>query len=158
MRTAPECGADELLRCRNNGEEIRGLESRATDQATVNIGLSQQLRRIARIHAAAVKHRHASGLVAGCSQLRTQHGMNLLGLLGRGGLASAYGPDRLIGHHQLAHAWTDLVNHGCQLTLDHDFCLTGFTLRQGLAHADDGRNALTSAAWALAATTASVSP
>ena len=28
MRTTPECGADELLRCRNNGEEIRGLERR----------------------------------------------------------------------------------------------------------------------------------
>jgi hypothetical protein len=52
----------------------------------------------------------------------------------------------------------DLMNHGCQLTLDHGFGLTRFTLRQGLAHADDGRDALGQRGLGLGSTTASVSP
>ena len=47
----------------------------ATDQAAVNIGLGQQGRRIAGIHAAAVENSHAVGAGAGRLQLLAQHQM-----------------------------------------------------------------------------------
>ena len=52
--------------------------------------------------------------LAAC-QLRAQHGMHLLRLLGRGGLAGTDGPDRLIGHDHFADAMAVEVNHRRQL-------------------------------------------
>lgn len=43
-----------LFRSGHNGGEIRRLQGRAADQAAVHIGLSQQLRRVTRIHGATV--------------------------------------------------------------------------------------------------------
>ena len=91
-------------------------------------------------------------------QLRAQHRMHLLRLLGRGGLAGADGPDGLVGHHDLADAVAVDVDHGRQLALDDVLGRAGFALGQRLADADDGRDARASAALALSATSASVSP
>ena len=42
-------------------QEIRGDEGRATDQAAVDIGLTEQLGGVARLHTAAVQDRQGIG-------------------------------------------------------------------------------------------------
>ena len=54
-------------RCCDDGQEIGRLQGRATNQTTVDVRLRQQLRRVGRIHAAAVQNLHAIGVLGGGS-------------------------------------------------------------------------------------------
>jgi hypothetical protein len=81
-------------------------------------------------------------VAGGCLQLRAQHTVHVLRLLGRGRAAGADGPHGFVGDDDLAGAMRQLVDHRGQLALDHGFGLAGLALGQRLADADDGRDAL----------------
>ena len=98
----------------------------------------------------------AFATAGGRVQLRAQHGMHLLRLFGRGGLAGADGPHRLVGDHDLAGAVGHHMDDGGQLCqwqwlLDvgsHDFGGLGQVLVAG-ANAFGLWNALAVVAGAL---------
>src|SRR5690554_3887276 len=80
-----------------DGQEILGYEGRAPDQAAIHVGPREQLGRVGGLDAAAVQDRQRAGdcSIVG-SQLATDEGVHLLGLLRAGGAAGADGPDRLV--------------------------------------------------------------
>ena len=97
--------------------ELFGLQGSAADETAVDVGLSQQLRRILGIHAAAVLNGDAAGHTGAvqAADHGTDVGADLAGLLGRGGLAGADGPDRLIGDDAAAQL---LSGDAAERTLD----------------------------------------
>jgi hypothetical protein len=83
-----------------------------------------------------------SACAGGRGELRAQHRVHLLRLLGRGGLAGADRPDRFVRDDDLADAVAVDVDDGGQLALHHFLGLPGFALGQRLADADDRRDAV----------------
>jgi aminoglycoside phosphotransferase family enzyme len=78
--------------------EVVGIEARAADEGAVDVGLGHQLGGVARLHRPAVLDAHR----AAASRRRPRHrgahvGAHGLGVVGRGGLAGADGPDGLVG-------------------------------------------------------------
>src|SRR5687768_18046673 len=83
------------------GEEVVRDEGRAPDQATVDIGLCEQLGGVGGLDAAAIQDGQRAGdsSIPG-ADFATQERMYLLRLLRRGGAAGADRPDRLVGQHR----------------------------------------------------------
>jgi hypothetical protein len=74
------------------------------DQAAVDVGLREQRGGVVGLDAAAVEDAHAVAVAGGRLQLRAQHRVHGLRLLGRGGAAGADGPHGLVGDDDLAGA------------------------------------------------------
>ena len=79
----------------NDDRKLVSLQGSAADQAAVNIGLTQQLLGILRVHAAAVLDGQALGSVLAVQLANdlADSGADLLGLISGSGLAGADGPD-----------------------------------------------------------------
>ncbi len=79
--------------------ELLGLQGGTADEAAVDVRLGQQLSSVLGIHAAAVLNGDATGHPGAVQSANgsTDVGADLASLFGRGGLAGADGPDRLVG-------------------------------------------------------------
>ena len=120
-----------------NGQKVDRLEGSPTDQATIHIRLCQQFGGVGRVHAAAIKDGHTFMVRRGRLELRTQHSVYGLSLLGCSRAARANGPDGFVSHHDFADAVTVFMDHSRQLALDHRFGLACIALRQRLTHTDN---------------------
>ena len=133
-----------MVRCVDDLHKLLGHEGRAADEASVDVGLGQQLGGVLLVHGPAVLDRDAPGhpgAVQGADG-GADVGADLTGLLGGGGLAGADGPDGLIGDDAAAQL---VGGHAVQgaLHLEGDPLAgdSGLPLLQALAHADDGIHA-----------------
>ena len=110
------------------GGERLDLERGAADERAVHVGLPAELGRIVRLDRAAVEDRDVED--------PAQERVRLLGDLGRGGLARADRPDRLVGERQpLVRA--DLGADRVGLPREHLFRPARLALLVRLAHARD---------------------
>ena len=128
----------------DDGQEVVGLQGRAADEAAVDVGLGQQLRRVLGVHGAAVLDGDGPGH-PGAELLADDGadvGADLAGLFGGGGLAGADGPDGLIGDDHAAHLVLGQAGQGgLHLIGDQLLGDAQLPLTQALAHADDGLQA-----------------
>ena len=120
--------------------EIGSLESRTTDKTAVDILLGEELSSIARLHGATILDTDRLSRLGAdelCERLADK-GMDLLSLIGRGGLAGADRPHRLVRNHELvAISGGDILEADVHLALDDFVELSGFALLERLADAHD---------------------
>ena len=124
----------------DDGELVR-LEGGTTNEATVHVGLAEQLLRVLGVHAAAVLdgQRLGSVLTVQLAHHLADGSADFLCLVGGGSLAGADGPDGLVGDdHVLQLLGGDTVQSDLHLHADQFLGDTLLTLGQALAHADDG--------------------
>src|SRR6185437_8456317 len=111
-------GARRSTRRGANREKIGGLERSPADQTAVDVRLREQLGRIVRLDAAAIKNlQRTRNCSIRTANFVTDEGVHLLGLRGRGRASGPDGPDRLVGDHGAgqgadAHAVDDRVDLG----------------------------------------------
>jgi hypothetical protein len=117
------------------------LERGTTDEETIDIGLLAELTTVLLVDTAAVQDPGLLGdLVADALEPVTDGLVHLLSLLSGGDLASANGPDRLVGNDDLTPV-RDLGLESLQLLADDLNGLASLTLLEGLAAAPDDTNA-----------------
>lgn len=113
------------------------LEGSTTDEETVNVGLGAELAAVLLVDAAAVEDAGlVSDLGADAAEEGTDGLVDLLGLLDGGNLASANGPDGLVGNNNLAPVGL-LSLEGLDLGGDDLNGLASLTNLEGLAAAPD---------------------
>ena len=102
------------------------LQGSASYKAAVDVGLSEQLRRVARVYGPAVldAHRCSGRVVVLFRDAVPDDLADLLGLFCGGGLAGADCPDGLVGNYHPLHL---LRGHVCQI---------GFNLQANPVHRD----------------------
>src|SRR4051794_15706746 len=76
------------------------VEARTSDENTIQLTPRQELRHVIGIDTATIQNRHPAGY-AGASQLHPDQLVDLGRVIGRGVLASADGPHRLVRQHDL---------------------------------------------------------
>lgn len=119
-----------------------GLQAGTANQETINILLLRQVLAVLAVDAAAIQD---TGLVRDLVanvllEPLADGGVDLLRLLDSGDLASADGPDGLVGNDDLAPV-ANLGLEGSQLLLNDGNGLAGLALLQGLAAAPDDAHA-----------------
>lgn len=122
-----------------DGSKLR-LERSATDQEAIDVGLLSELLGVAAVDGATVddtdslSFRGAEG--GGCPL--ADEGVDVLGLLGSGGLAGPDSPDGLVGNDSAAGPLLgDELGDGLELSTDDLLHLAGLTLLEGLTDAED---------------------
>lgn len=121
-----------------------GLQAGAANQETIDILLLGKLLAVLTVDGATIEDASLLGnLVANVGLEPPADGLvHLLSLLDGGNLASANGPDGLVGNNNLLPVGTrNLGGEGSQLLLDDGDGLAGFTLLEGLAAAPDDAHA-----------------
>ena len=145
---------------RHDPREALGVEARAAHQRAVDVRLGEDLRRVVGLDAAAVEHAdRARPPPASGRHQRAHEGDRLLGDLGRGDLAGADRPDRLVGDHHVGEPLgRDLLEPLLHLVAQLALGLAALALLLGLAHAQDRAQAAPSAAGTFSCSARSVSP
>jgi large subunit ribosomal protein L43 len=118
------------------------LEGGAANEETIDVGLLAELATVLLVHAATIQD---AGLIRdlGTDALKPAADslVNLLSLLSGSNLASANGPDGLVGNDDLAPVG-DLGLEGLELSADNLDGLAGLALLQALAAAPDNTEAI----------------
>ena len=124
----------------NDVAERTHVETGASDERAVDVGLGAQCGDVVRLDAAAVQDVAALGGVRAepLAQARADVGVGVLRLFGRGVLTRADGPHGLVGEHEIAQLFRrDAVEPLLHLPIEHVERLIRHSLLQRLADADD---------------------
>jgi hypothetical protein len=121
-------GLHDLLEC--------GFEGGAANQEAIDVLDLYEFVAVLFVHAAAVDHSGAAGLLADLFQPAPDPAVDLCHLLDGGCLASSDGPDWLVGQNDVLPLGDDSLD-GFELLLDHLGSLIAFTLLESLSEAVD---------------------